>query len=182
MTYPAWPAGGRTRYARPMKLLAALAFAGLLGRAAAQTPPPGVSTAAAAEAETLTQNSQVLLDARDRKTALADAEAAVSAGGGADAYAARAEAKLALSRPDDALIDYAEAARRDPARYGEKYRALLAQLQPKRGESKNAAARGVAGISMKIVLGLAAAGVALIVFGLTFLRRKRNAGKSASEL
>jgi hypothetical protein len=121
---------------------------------------------------------------RDRKAALADAEAAVQAGGGADAFAARAEAKLALSRPDDALIDYAEAARRDPARYGKRYQDLLARLQPRQetGKGKNAASSGVAGVSIVFIVALGGAGAALVLFGLLFLRRKKSAGKSASEL
>ena len=192
MTFPAWPEGSRARYDGRMMLLPALALACLAGRAAAQPQPlapgataPAVSTAAASEAATLTQNSKTLLDVRDSKSALDDADAAVRAGGGADAYAARAEAKLAVSRPDDALIDYAEAARRAPARYEAKNRALQARIEPNASldkPRKNAAARGVAGISIVVLLGLAGAGVALVVFGLLYLRRKKTVGKSAAEL
>ena len=164
-----------------MKLLAALALAAFLGRAAAQPIGPAISTA---DAQSLTQDARTLLDTRDRKDALADAEAAVQAGGGADAYAARAEAKLALNRPDDALLDYAEAARRDPARFDAKYRSLQARFQPQAApdKAKKAALSGVAGVSIRFILGLGAAGFALVAFGLLFLRRKRSAGKSASEL
>ncbi|HXT02188.1 MAG TPA: hypothetical protein VN915_16060 [Elusimicrobiota bacterium] len=164
-----------------MKLLPALAVLASLGRAAAAQPAgPAISTA---DAQSLTQNARTLLDARDAEHALADAEAAVQAGGGADAYAARAQAKIALNRPDAGLIDYAEAARRDPARYGAKYRALQAQLQPKTDKAgQKAAVGGVAGISIFFIIGLACAGVALLIFGFLFLRRKKTVGKSASEL
>ena len=84
--------------------------------------------------------------------------------------------------PLDKIAD-AEAARLDP-RYGEKYQGLLAQLQSQSrpDKSKNGRAQGAGGISISVVLGLAAAGVALLVFGLLFLRRKKSAGKSASKL
>lgn len=180
-----------------MKLLAALALScSLLGAAAAQTPPAGttaqaqvpaaavVASSSPAGAATLAENSKILLNAGDLKTALAEAEAAVAAGGGAAAFAARAEARLALGRPlDEAISDYAEAARLDP-RYGEKYRGLLAQLQSESspGKGKDAKSQGAGGIAIHFVLGLAAAGILLLVFGLIFLRRKKSMGKSASEL
>jgi hypothetical protein len=171
-----------------MRLLAALAVVVWSVRASAQpatgsTVPAAVPALSTGPADTLAQNSGRLLDAQDKKTALNQAEAAVQAGGGPEAYAARADAELALSKPDDALIDYAEAARRDPGRYGAKYAALKDRLQPKTDKrAKRAALGGVAGVSIGAILGLAGGGAFLIVFGLLYLRRKKTAGKSAAEL
>ena len=103
---------------------------------AAPNPPvaassgPAVSSTpvqAAALASGTAESSKIRLDAQDAAGALADAETAVANGGGADAYAARADAKRALGRPMEAVIaDYAEAANRDP-RYIEKYKGLIVQ-------------------------------------------------------
>lgn len=179
-----------------MNVLAALALIGSLARAAAAPLDAGTTVpaqalgagttapASVADAATLAQNAKTLLDAGDLKTALADAEAAVAAGGGAEAFARRAEAKLALGRPlDEALSDYAEAARLDP-RYEEKYRGILDQFQSesRRGKPKDARNEGAGGVSMLFVLGLAAAGLVLLVCGFLFLHLKKSAGKSASEL
>src|SRR6185312_800390 len=169
-----------------MKLLPALAFACLLGRASAQplSPAdvaapnmlsPGTTSAAAvpavstADAASLVQNSETLLDQRDGQDALADAEAAVQAGGGADAYAARAEARIALNRADEGLIDYAEAARRDPGRYQKKYEALKARLEPNGEKGKSAKSHTPGGIALIFVKLLAAAGVILLIVGLRLL-------------
>ncbi len=63
----------------------------------------------------------------DPAAALREAETAVRRGGAADAYAARGDAKRALGRPfEEFIVDYAEAARRDP-QYNEKYQGLVEQ-------------------------------------------------------
>lgn len=174
-----------------MRLLAALALVGLCASASAQpaglsagtTTTLSVPASSTGPADTLAQNSGRLLDAQDKKDALSQAEAAVNAGGGAEAYAARADAEAALGRADDALIDYEEAARRDPKRYGAKYETLKDRLHPKTDKNADKAALGgVAGVSIGMILTLGGAGAALIVFGLLFLRRKKTVGKSGSDL
>lgn len=183
-----------------MRLPPALAFLCLFARASAQplgpasiaqpvdlatgttTDASAVPAASTAEAETLTQNSRTLLDAQDRKTALSQAEAAVQAGGGADAYAARADAELALGQTDGSLLDYAEAARRDPARYAKKYRELLARLRPHGEKSELARGRTPGGRTMIFIRVMGAAGVLLLVVAVLLLRRKGTVGKSGSEL
>jgi hypothetical protein len=167
----------------PPAVLLALAF---LAQGAASQPLGDGTTAPiqAADPATLTQDAKTLLGAEQLRSALADAEAAVAAGGGADALAARAEAKLALGRPlAEALQDYEAAARLDP-RYGEKYQGLLAQLKSETSPDrpKDRKRSGAGGIGMGVVGGLAAAGVLLLAFGLLFVRRKKSAGKSAAEL
>ncbi|MFI5348146.1 MAG: hypothetical protein ACHQ2Z_01260 [Elusimicrobiota bacterium] len=165
-----------------LALSCALAPASAHGAAAAAQA--GVAVDTAPDAATLTSNARYLLDVDELKAALADAEAAVAAGGGADAFAARAEAKRALGRPlSDAIADYAEAARLDP-RYGEKHRGLVEQLQSESRlvKTKELGEAGAGGVSMNFVRGLGAAGVLLIAIGILYLRRKKSAGKSASEL
>lgn len=99
------------------------------------------------------------LQLRDPVKELHDAQNAVDHGGGADAYAARADAKRSLGRPfDDYVKDYAEAARQDPKKYGEKFRGILEQQesQTKRGapkpKFKSAAAEKDANMLAKIML------------------------------
>ena len=86
--------------------------------APAATPPPGSL-----------DSSKIRLDAHDLPGALADAESVVAKGGGADAFAARADAKRALGMPiEQVLADYAQAVKLDP-RYLEKYDGLVAQVE-----------------------------------------------------
>jgi hypothetical protein len=154
-----------------MNVLAALALTCSLARAAA--PPLDAGTTepvSAVDTATLTQNAKTLLNAEDRRTALAVAEAAVAAGGGAGAFAARAEAKLALGRPlEEALSDYAEAARLD-ARYGEKYRDLLSRVASRPGKPGDKIKRGAGGASILFVVVMTAAGLALLAFAILILR------------
>lgn len=162
-----------------MNILAAALLSAVCSLASAQA---GVAVDTAADASSLTQNARTLLNADDLQTALATAEAAVAAGGGAAAYAARAEAKRALGRPAAEVIeDYAEAARLDP-RYAEKYQGIIAQLRSRAlpVKSKDGAA-GAGGITMAFVGGLALTGLLLLAISFCFLRRKKNVGKSASE-
>lgn len=89
--------------------------------------------ALAAAAPALAQQATVetkALQLRDPRQELRKAEDAVKRGGGADAYAARADAKRSLGRPfQEYIVDYAEAARRDPKKYGEKFRGVMEQQQ-----------------------------------------------------
>lgn len=79
------------------------------------------------------------LQLRDPAKELRDAENAVRHGGGADAYAARGDAKRSLGRSfEDYIKDYAEAARQDPKKYGEKFRGAveMQESQTKREAKK----------------------------------------------
>lgn len=152
-----------------------LAFA-LPGRAA---PPPILKSSAAAEAqasgdvEALLKSSRARLDMEDGKGALADAEAAVAAGGGAAALAARADAKRALGRaPEEAISDYAQAARLD-AQYQATYRRLLDQLTS--GSGKKPGPKGAAGLPIGFVGIVSLAGIALLALALfVMLRHEAN--------
>lgn len=109
-----------------MKTLALLLLLAAPPRAPAQTAPPAQPQTPASGT---VDSSKIRLEAQDPAGALRDAETAVARGGGADAYAARADAKRALGRPiAEVAADYAEAAKLDP-RYMAKYQGLLEQAR-----------------------------------------------------
>ena len=90
-----------------------------LAEAGPDEPLPSTGTVASAK----------LRLAHDPAGALADANIAVARGGGvdADAFAARADAELALGRPLDQVIeDYGKAAKLSPV-YLERYQGLVVQ-------------------------------------------------------
>ena len=151
-------------------LLASPSFAASTGTAAAQpaTPPPGTL-----------DSSKIRLDAQDAAGALADAETALAHGGGADAFAARADAKRALGRSmDEVIADYAAAAELDP-RYIEKYKGLIAQKESEEHPSAKAKSggtgKGVNGLPIAEVLGTAAVGGLLIVAAMVLVRGRDKA-------
>jgi hypothetical protein len=126
------------------------------------SPPPGSL-----------DSSRIRLDAHDAAGALNDAEIALKKGGGADAYAARADAKRALGRPiDEAIADYAEAAKLDP-RYTEKWKGLIAQkesaLHP---DLKGAGGKGMNGVPIAGIAAAAIAGVLLFGAAVAMLRAR----------
>ena len=127
------------------------------------SPPPGSL-----------EGSKIRLDAHDAEGALKDAEIALSKGGGADAYAARADAKRALGRPvDEAIADYAEAAKLDP-RYIEKYNGLIAQKEseahPK--TDSRSGGKGLNGVPIWEIALAAIAGFILIGAAVKMLRTR----------
>jgi hypothetical protein len=98
-------------------------------------PVPSTGTVASA---------QVRL-AHDPAGALADAETALAHGGGADAFAARADAELALGRPlDQVIADYGKAAKLNPD-YLERYQGLVVQRYT---ESHPQSRRKTGGVSL----------------------------------
>jgi hypothetical protein len=108
------------------------------------------------------------LELRDPVKDLRAAQNDVDHGGGADAYEARADAKRSLGRPfDDYVKDYAEAARQNPKKYGEKYQGILDQRRSETekgfGKPSRAASAGDkdANIMSKVLL---AAMLTLLVF------------------
>jgi hypothetical protein len=157
-----------------MKLLAAV-LALSCSLAQAEKPPLAVGTTAPASAvdpATIIQKTKALLNEDQLKTALADAEAAVAAGGGADALAARAEAKLALGRPlAEVIQDYAVAAQLD-SKYADKYQGIVAQVRSEtRPRRFKDGATGAGGVPMSFVGGLAGAGMFLLAISLLVMRR-----------
>ena len=158
-----------------MKLLPFLLF---LASSSFAAPAPVASTATAVQTPTpppgTIDSSRIRLDAQDAAGALADAELALAHGGGADAYAARADAKRALGRPiGEVIADYDEAAKLDP-RYIEKYKGLIAQKESEEHTSRQAksagTSKGVNGLPIAEVLGTATVGGVLIVAGLVLVR------------
>jgi hypothetical protein len=164
-----------------MPVLAALVL--LASLAPAQTPPPAASSAPAPAASTgpatgpaavLIKNSKTRLQADDVQGALRDAEAAVAAGGGADAFAQRAEAKLASGRPiAEAVDDYEQAAKLD-GRYAPQYAGLVDQmntgLHPNaRPKSREAGAL----LSTRVLMGMTVGGLILVVVGFLVPRRRK---------
>ena len=140
--------------------------------AAANTPPPAPTPPAGS-----LESSKIRLDAHDVPGALADAQSVISKGGGADAYAARADAHRAQGRPfQEVLADYAEAAKLDP-RYIEKYRGLIAQQASEEHPDTQKSGRGLNGVPMGFIAAVGAAGSLLIV-GAVLLARRRG-GKTA---
>jgi hypothetical protein len=158
-------------------LLASTSFA-----APRPAPAPAASTGTAVQTPTpppgTLDSSKIRLDAHDDAGALADAETALANGGGADAYAARADAKRALGQPmDEVIADYAQAAKLDP-RYIEKYKGLIAQKESEDHPSHQAKSagtgKGVNGLPIAEVLGTAAVGGLLIVAGLVLVRGRND--------
>jgi hypothetical protein len=132
---------------------------------AVQTPSPAPGTL---------DSSKIRLDAHDAAGALNDAEIALTKGGGADAYAARADAKRALGRPaDEAIADYAEAAKLDP-RYLEKWKGLIAQKESELHPNlKGTGGKGLNGVP---IAGIAAAAIAgVLLFGGAFAMLRSRA-------
>ncbi|MFI5363208.1 MAG: hypothetical protein ACHQ49_14675 [Elusimicrobiota bacterium] len=154
-----------------MKTLALLILLAAPSSAAPDPHPPAASTATAAY-------TKILLDAQELDDALKTAEAAVAAAGGAEAYAARADAKFALGRPiDEVIADYAEAAKRD-ARFMVKYKGLIAQRDSEKnrrsqlqtgGRTVGAGANGLA-----MLLALSAIGCLLFVIFLVMVNSRES--------
>lgn len=109
------------------------------------------------------ESSKIRLDAHDLPGALRDAELAVSKGGGAEAYAARADVERALGRPDgQAIADYAEAAKLDP-RYLEKWQGLIDQKESQIRPVQGAGGKGLNGVPIGWIAGGFLAGILLVV-------------------
>lgn len=147
-----------------MKTLALLFLLSTVSIAAPKADPPLPGTVA---------GSQYQLQHNNPAGAFADAQAAVARDGSADAYAARAEADLALGRFSDSLADYSKASQLDP-RYLEKYTGLLTQeeseLNPnsklqKGGKPMNGTANVLAE-----VLGLGMMGALTLLIAVILLR------------
>ena len=121
------------------------------------------------------ESSKIRLDSQDAAGALADAEAALAHGGGADAYAARADAKRALGRPlAEALADYAEAAKLDP-RYIEKYNGLIAQQESEEHPNKKqTGGGGLNGVPIAGLLGAASIGGLCIGIAVIMLNARKT--------
>jgi hypothetical protein len=129
------------------------------------TPPPGSL-----------DSSKIRLDAQDATGALADAETALKNGGGADAYAARGDAKRALGRPmSEVIADYAQAAKLDP-RYIERYQGLIAQGESeKHPDSKSRSwGKGLNGVPIVEIGAAAAVGGILIAVAVMMLRKREE--------
>ena len=135
--------------------------------APAPTPPPGS-----------VDSSRIRLDAGDAAGALADAELAIAKGGGADAFAARADAKRGLGRPyGEFLADYAQAAKLDP-RYLDKYKGLIVQRESEEHPTKKKSETGLLGIPLGVIAAFGAVGVLCII--VPALLARRRAGKPAA--
>jgi hypothetical protein len=125
-------------------------------------------------AEDWVMSARARLKNDDLRGALADAEKAVAAGGGAKAYAARADAKRALGfPPDEAIADYAVAARVD-AFYAERYEGLVAQHARPAGLPRHDPDLGVADVPLAVVKALGAAGLFLIAGAWLILRSSKT--------
>jgi hypothetical protein len=151
-----------------MKTLALLLLLAAPPRAAAQTAQPETPKSGTVD------SSKAHLDAQDPAGALRDAETAVARGGGADAYAARADAKRALGRPvAEAAADYAQAAKLDP-RYAAKYEGLLEQARseanPQTNPKKAGREQGTGINHLALVLALVMLGVLVFAAALALLR------------
>jgi hypothetical protein len=164
-----------------MKLLALAVF--LAAPAFSAPPPNGDGTPEDVEVSTVVQvpspapgtldSSKIRLDAQDAAGALADAEIALQKGGGADAYAARADAKRALGRPvDEAIADYAEAAKLDP-RYIEKWKGLIAQKESEaHPDLKEGGGKGLNGVPVSMIATAAIVGGMLLFAAFKMLRAR----------
>jgi tetratricopeptide (TPR) repeat protein len=157
-------------YHRAMKRLALLLLLALPALAAGQRAPDGtpedteVSTAAQTPSPPpgSLDSSKIRLDAQDAAGALSD---------GADAYAARGDAKRALGRPlDEAIADYAQAAKLDP-RYIEKWKGLIAQKESA-AHPKNAGSKGLNGVSVATMAAVAIIGILLIAAAFRLLHKR----------
>ena len=125
------------------------------------TPPPGTL-----------DSSKIRLDAHDVTGALADAEAVLAKGGGADAYIARADAKRALGRPmEEVLADYSQAAKLDP-RYLEKYNGLITQIESEKHPQKTTGGSGLGGVPVGFVLLGMVVGIICITGGVMLTRER----------
>ena len=133
---------------------------------AVQTPSPAPGSL---------DSSKIRLGAQDAAGALRDAEMALQKGGGADAYAARADAKRALGRPvDEAIADYAEAAKLDP-RYIEKWKGLIAQKQSGvHPDLKGTGAKGLNGLPMSEIATAGIVGILLIAAAVKLVRKREK--------
>ena len=146
-----------------MKTLALFAALAACSPAAAQSPKDGT-----------VDGSKIRLDAQDPAGALRDAETAVARGGGADAYAARADAKRALGRPvAEAAADYAQAAKLDP-RYTAKYQGILEQARseahPQTDPKKAGKTQGSGFNHLSLVMGAVMLGGLVFAASLALLR------------
>jgi hypothetical protein len=125
------------------------------------------------------ETARIRLKAEDLAGALADAETAVARGGGAEAYAARADAKLALGRPlDEVIADYAPAVKLDP-RYAKRYQGLVdqkASLAEPRKKPKHLKTAGENYNGLAMVLGTAALGLLLVIVTLVLVRGRDDPG------
>ena len=163
-----------------MKTLALPLLLALPSLAASQpaASPAAVSTSAlvSGTSQPLTptpgsvDSSKIRLAASDAAGALADAEAALAHGGGADADAKRA---LGLTFAE-VLADYAEAAKLDP-RYIERYKGLIAQQESEEHPAKNAGGKGLGGVPIAGVLGAVAIGGLCIGIGAVMLNARKDA-------
>jgi hypothetical protein len=135
--------------------------------AAAPTPPPGS-----------VESSKIRLDAQDIPGALADAQTVIAEGGGADAYAARADAHRAEGAPfEQVLADYAEAAKLDP-RYLDKYNGLIAQRESERHPQKTKGGRGLNGVPVSFIA--LVVGASVLCLGAAVVMSRRNGGVSSA--
>ncbi|HXT01431.1 MAG TPA: hypothetical protein VN915_12195 [Elusimicrobiota bacterium] len=150
---------------KALGLAALLALAGAPPRASAQQAAVGTKP----------------LELRDPAKDLQAAEEAIARGGGADAYAARADAKRSLGRPfQEYIVDYAEAARRDPKKYGEKFRGIMEQQESetkhevKRYKS-TAAGQKDANVLTKLLF-IPALAILLLIASLVLIRGRARGG------
>jgi hypothetical protein len=135
----------------------------------APTPPPGS-----------VESSKIRLDAQDIPGALADAQTVIAEGGGADAYAARADARRAEGGPyEQVLADYAEAAKLDP-RYIDKYNGLIAQRDSELHRPKIKGGRGLNGVPVTFIA-LVAGASALCLGAAAVLSRRLGGVSSAAD-
>ena len=126
------------------------------------------------------ESSKIRLDAYDVSGALADAELVIAEGGGADAFAARADAHRAQGAPfEEVLADYAQAAKLDP-RYIEKYNGLIAQRESERNPKRIKGGTGLNGVPVSFIAVIAAAS-ALCIAGAFLLARGRGGVSSATD-
>lgn len=152
---------------------------GLLGLSALM--PPLALAPAPTRAQPLDQFAGQPLQSRDPVKELGAAQDAVNRGGGADAYAARGDAKRSLGRPfQDFVADYAEAARRDPKKYGEKFRGIIEQQESETKRQVKKYARGTPGEKdanfLSKILFVVALTPLVLVAGLVLIRGRARSG------
>jgi hypothetical protein len=176
---------------KPLALLLMLASPTL---AAPQAPPAAVSTTTIASTTSVQaatpppgslDSSKIRLDSQDATGALADAETALAHGGGADAYAARADAQLALGRPLDRVIeDYGKAAKLDSA-YLERYEGLIAQrdseTNPKARFKTGGVSLGNVADSLAMILAAAAVSWLILVVALVMLKGRETRSRASDD-
>lgn len=120
------------------------------------------------------ESARIRLNAQDAAGALADAQAAVDKTHGADAYAARADAMLALGRSmDEVIADYEQASKLDP-RYLERYKGLIVQRDSERNAGSKAGASGKeidSGFNgLALTLGLTMISVLVLIVAFVLIR------------